>query len=245
MDRLFIIMPAYNEEAVIREVVDAWYAIVEEHHGDGDSRLVVINDGSTDRTQEILDDMQEARPLLHVINKANGGHGDALLTGYRCAVENHADYVFQTDSDGQTRPEEFEAFWRRREHFDLIIGNRKQRRDGRQRVMVSRAERLLIMYLFHVNLADANTPFRLMNGAWLAKSLPLVPQGFFLVNILLGVIAAKQKRRILYLPITFGQRAGGKNSMNMKKIFGAGASALRTFPRINRMLDRELKVKKK
>ena len=127
MDRLFIIMPAYNEEAVIREVVDAWYAIVEEHHGDGDSRLVVINDGSTDRTQEILDDMQEARPLLHVINKANGGHGDALLTGYRCAVENHADYVFQTDSDGQTCPEEFEAFWRRREHFDLIIGNRKQR----------------------------------------------------------------------------------------------------------------------
>ena len=228
MDRLFIIMPAYNEEAVIREVVEAWYAIVEEHHGDGDSRLVVINDGSTDRTQEILDGMQEDRPLLHVINKANGGHGDALLTGYRCAVDNHADYVFQTDSDGQTLPEEFEAFWRRR-----------------GRVLVAHTERLMIMYLFHVNLADANTPFRLMNGAWLAKSLPLVPQGFFLVNILLSVIAAKQKRRILYLPITFGQRAGGENSMNMKRIFRAGASALRSFPRMNRKIERELKVKKK
>ncbi|MBQ9062321.1 MAG: glycosyltransferase family 2 protein [Eubacterium sp.] len=245
MDRLFIIMPAYNEEAVIREVVEAWYAIVEEHHGDGDSRLVVINDGSTDRTQEILDGMQEDRPLLHVINKVNGGHGDALLTGYRCAVENHADYVFQTDSDGQTLPEEFEAFWRKRERFDLIIGNRKQRKDGRGRVLVAHTERLMIMYLFHVNLADANTPFRLMNGAWLAKSLPLVPQGFFLVNILLSVIAAKQKRRILYIPITFGQRAGGENSMNMKRIFRAGASALRSFPRMNRKIERELKVKKK
>ena len=245
MDSLYIIMPAYNEEAVIRKIVKAWYAIVEEHHGDGASRLVVVNDGSTDRTQEILDAMQEDRPLLHVINKANGGHGDALRTGYQCAVDNHADYIFQTDSDGQTNPKEFAAFWSRREHYDLIIGNRKKRQDGKNRVMVAQMERLMIMYLFHVNLADANTPFRLMSGAWLQKSLELVPQGFFLVNVLLGVIAAKQKRRILYIPITFGQRAGGVNSMNTKKIMRAGLQALKEFPRVNRNIDRELKGRRR
>ncbi|MBR2188795.1 MAG: glycosyltransferase family 2 protein [Eubacterium sp.] len=241
MDRLYIVMPAFNEEAAIRQVIDDWYPIVEEHHGDGASRLVVVNDGSTDRTQEILDTMQEDHPLLHVITKENGGHGEAIRTGYQCAVDNHADYIFQTDSDGQTNPAEFHAFWRRREAFDLIIGNRKHRVDGANRVMVARAERLAVMYMFHVNLADANAPFRLMKGSWLEKSLPRVPENFFLVNVLLAVIAAKQKRKILYLPISFRPRQGGTNSMNMKTIAKAGFRALRDFPRANRRLNRQLR----
>ena len=237
MDSLYIIMPAYNEAANIRKVVEDWYPVVEEHHGDGASKLVVVNDGSTDRTGEILEEMQDDHPLLHVISRANGGHGEAIRCGYQCAVDNHADYVFQTDSDGQTDPREFTSFWKRREAFDLIIGNRKHREDGRDRVMVSKAERLVIMYLFHVNLADANAPFRLMKTAWLEESLPLIPENFFLINVLLGVIAAKQKRKILYIPVSFRPRQGGTNSMNMKKIMQAGARALTEFPRVNRMLD--------
>ena len=53
----------------------------------------------------------ETRPLLVAQTKPNGGHGSTVLYGYRYAIENGADYVFQTDSDGQTPPSEFDEFW--------------------------------------------------------------------------------------------------------------------------------------
>ena len=46
MDKLFIVIPAYNEEENIRQVVEDWYPVVEKHNGGGESRLVIIDDGS-------------------------------------------------------------------------------------------------------------------------------------------------------------------------------------------------------
>ena len=50
MEKLFIIIPAYNEEANIENTVREWYPVIKKHNGDGRSRLVVVNDGSTDHT---------------------------------------------------------------------------------------------------------------------------------------------------------------------------------------------------
>ena len=68
-------------------------------------------------------------------NKPNGGHGATVLYGYKYALKNGADYIFQTDSDGQTLPEEFEPFWKRRQKYDMVIGWRKDRQDGISRVL--------------------------------------------------------------------------------------------------------------
>ena len=101
-DRLFIIIPAYNEEENIRQVVNYWYPVVEKYGTD--SRLVVIDDGSSDSTFEILSSLSKQMPKLTALTKENGGHGATILYGYRYALEQGADYVFQTDSDGQTLP---------------------------------------------------------------------------------------------------------------------------------------------
>ena len=66
----------------------------------GKSRLTIINDGSKDKTGEIARASMAGRPLLEVIDKQNGGHGETVLFGYRHAIEAGADYIFQTDSDG-------------------------------------------------------------------------------------------------------------------------------------------------
>ena len=108
-DRLIIVIPAYNEEENIENVVAQWHPIVEKTGGD--SRLFVINDGSTDRTQEELDHLQGKYPQLRTVKKENQGHGATILYGYRCAIAEGADYIFQTDSDGQTLPEEFWKLW--------------------------------------------------------------------------------------------------------------------------------------
>ncbi|MEI3413041.1 MAG: hypothetical protein V8Q57_07525 [Blautia sp.] len=59
-----------------------------------------------DNTYELLCACSKDRPLLVPLTKRNGGHGPTLLYGYRYAVDQDADYIFQTDSDGQTDPAE-------------------------------------------------------------------------------------------------------------------------------------------
>ena len=122
MEKLFIIIPAYNEEANIENTVREWYPVIKKHNGDGRSRLVVVNDGSTDHTWKILSRLPETMPLLSPLKKKNGGHGSSVLYGYRYAIDKGADFIFQTDADGQTNPAEFEAFWELRQKHDAVIG---------------------------------------------------------------------------------------------------------------------------
>ena len=132
MDKLYMVIPAYNEEESIRNVIDEWYPMVV-MTGE-ESRLVVIDDGSKDSTLEVLKAEAERRSQLIVRHKENSGHGPTILAGYRFALKEGADYIFQTDSDGQTRPEEFPAFWRSRRHYDMIVGYRNHRQDGISRI---------------------------------------------------------------------------------------------------------------
>ena len=237
MDILYIVIPAYNEEETIHQVLEQWYPVVEKHDGGGKSRLVVVDDGSRDRTHEILTEYAEEKPLLVPLTKENGGHGAAVLFGYRYSISQGADYIFQTDSDGQTLPEEFEQFWKNRKSYEMVIGSRKGRQDGISRVLVTRTLKLVIRACFHVSVTDANTPYRLMKTKALEETMQLIPEDFNLSNVMISVIYARQKRPVLYLPITFRPRQGGVNSINLKKIFKIGIRAVRDFREINRKLE--------
>ena len=236
METLFIVIPAYNEEANIRQVIEDWYPVVEKYHGDQKSRLVIIDDGSKDRTYQIVQEYAAARPLLTPVTKKNGGHGPAVLIGYNYALEHGADYIFQTDSDGQTLPEEFDPFWEQKNDWDMLIGLRKGRQDGFSRIVVTKTLKAVIRLCFGVSAADANTPYRLIRSDVLKKYISLIPQDFFLSNVLLSVIFEKKGCRVKYLPITFRPRQGGVNSINLKRIVKIGIKALRDFRQINRQL---------
>jgi glycosyltransferase involved in cell wall biosynthesis len=236
MDKLYIVIPAYNEEENIRQVIDDWYPVIEAHNGDGASRLVIIDDGSKDSTYAIMQECAKTRPLFQPITKPNGGHGATVLYGYHYALENGADYIFQTDSDGQTLPGEFEAFWELRDQYDMVIGWRKGREDGASRVFTTKVLKLVIRICFGVNVADANTPFRLMQAETLGKYIGLIPKDFNLSNVIISVIYTKKNLRIHYIPITFRPRQGGVNSINFKKIFKIGKQALVDFRQINKAL---------
>ena len=233
-DRLYIVIPAYNEEQNIRQVVADWYPVVD--NKSGDSRLVIVNDGSKDNTLKVLRDLQGEHPKLTVLDKENGGHGSTILFGYRYALEQGADYVFQTDSDGQTSSAEFDAFWDERNRYDMLIGYRNHREDGLSRIVVTKVLKQVIRLCFHVSVKDANTPYRLMNGAVLKEEIELVPKDFFLSNVLITVLFTKHLRRIKYIPITFRPRQGGVNSINLKKIFRVGKQSLKDFRELNKKI---------
>ena len=99
MESLYIIIPAYNEEANITSCIRSWYSIIDQHNGGGSSRLVVIDDGSRDHTYALAKKCETDYPLLTVLTKPNEGHGATVLYGYRYALEHGAALIFQTDSD--------------------------------------------------------------------------------------------------------------------------------------------------
>lgn len=227
-------MPAYNEEANIRKVIEQWYPVVDKIGGN--SRLVILNDGSKDKTYEEIEKARERCPRLIGINKENEGHGATLLRGYQYAIGEGADYIFQTDSDGQTLPEEFWQLWQKRRQCGLLIGDRRGRQDGLFRVFVTRVLRLVLFAAFGVWVKDANTPFRLMRARQLERVLEKIPDKFNLSNVLMTVIYQKYHLGVYYFPITFRPRQGGKNSINMKRILGIGKQAVIDFGKLRRSI---------
>lgn len=234
MDRLYIVIPAYNESENIEKVVKEWHCVAKRYGRD--SKLVVINDGSKDNTLELLQDMKKKYPRLIVLDKPNGGHGSTVTYGYKYAIAQGADYVFQTDSDGQTRPQEFAPFWANREKYAMVIGHRLGRQDGLSRIFVTKTLRLVIKLIFGVWVLDANTPYRLMKSSYLEKCLTLFDDNYNLPNVVISVAMKKRKYPMLYRHITFKPRQGGVNSINMKKIFKIGVQALKDFRNINKKI---------
>lgn len=234
MSVLYIVIPAYNESANIKKTIKQWYPIVEKYNDEGQSRLVVINDGSKDNTYELLCACAKDRPLLVPLTKPNGGHGPTLLYGYRYAVDQDADYIFQTDSDGQTDPAEFEQFWNQRGRYDAVIGNRTERGDGKSRKFVENVVCLLLGLIFGVKVPDANAPYRLMKADLVAQYIGKLPENFNIPNIMLTTYFVYYKEKVKFIPITFKPRQGGTNSINVKKIVKIGWQAVRDFRKLKR-----------
>lgn len=227
VEKLFIVMPAYNEEENIESVVEDWYPILK--FGNRNSKLVIADSGSTDKTHKILKKLQKKYPKLEIISDCPKQHGPKLIALYDYAIQNKADYIFQTDSDGQTNPLEFESFWNEREHYDAILGLRSERGDGKSRKFVEKTLCFILKMIFKVNVPDANAPFRLMKSSLVKKYLNRLPKDYNLTNVMLTAYFAHYKENITFLNISFKPRQGGVNSINIPKIVKIGWNALKDF----------------
>ena len=237
MDTIYFVLPAYNEEANIEEVIKQWHPVCEKINAEGnEAKLVIANDGSKDKTFAIMQQLQSKYPYLVPLDKPNSGHGATVIYLYHYAINNGADYIFQTDSDGQTLPEEFWQMWENRDKFDFQIGTRGGRQDGASRVFVTKTLRFVVWLMFHVWVKDANTPFRLMRADRLQPILAVIPCDYNLANVAVSAIAVRWHYNIGWYPITFRPRQGGVNSINMRRIFKIGIKALKDFRTINKNL---------
>lgn len=227
MDTLYVVMPAYNEEENIEEVVSSWYPVLEGKSPE--SRLVVADAGSKDKTHEILLRMKETMPQIDIISDTGTFHGPKVIALYNYAISNGADYIFQTDSDGQTLPEEFGAFWDMRTAYKGIFGHRKVRGDGKSRAFVEKVVCFLLKLYFHVKVPDANAPFRLMNAQTVAKYIDRLDKDYNLPNIMMTTYFSYYGEEMTFKEVTFRPRQGGTNSINIKKIIKIGWKALKDF----------------
>lgn len=237
---LYIVMPTYNEEANIENVVREWYPILK--NGDEASRLVIFDGGSKDNTLNILHGLQKDYPKLIVEAKPGTDHGTKVILLYKYAIKNGADWIFQTDSDGQTLPAEFAEFWNLRETNDIIMGNRVKRGDGAGRKFIENILRMYLKLFFGVMVPDANAPFRLMKSEIVNKYIGLMPNDFNLPNAILAACFSRYKENVTYRVVTFQPRQGGKNYMNIKRIVRIGIDSIKNFAQIKSNLKEYEKI---
>lgn len=233
MDTLYIVMPAYNEEENIESVVRSWYPVLK---GKSESsRLVIADSGSRDRTHEILEQLRSGEfPQLEILHTDNQYHGPKVIALYKYAIASGADYIFQTDSDGQTDPEEFGAFWKARRKYAGIFGNRKVRGDGKDRAFVEKVVCALVLLYFGVKIPDANAPFRLMKAQTVAKYIDKMPEDYNLPNIMMTTYFAYYREPTAFRTISFKPRQAGVNSVNIPRIVKIGWNALGDFHKLKK-----------
>lgn len=211
---LSIVMPAYNEEEVIETVVKQWTDLLTRQFPADNTRLIVVNDGSRDKTGAILDQIKNRYPKLMVVHQPNGGHGNAVVNGYRQAVALDSEYVFQTDSDDQFIADDFGKLWDKRDESPFILGYREERYDAPARLLITKILRLSIAFIYGTYIMDSNIPFRLIRGSFLRKLLAQLPNPTpFAPNIFLAVMAKKAGFNTFDIPITHKERLTGTVSI--------------------------------
>jgi glycosyltransferase involved in cell wall biosynthesis len=154
---LSVVMPAHNEEeaiaSTVHEVIDALSVWMQ------DFEVIVVNDGSQDRTGIILDTIAVAHPCLKVIHHAvNQGYGAALVSGFEAISK---DLTFFMDSDGQFDIHDLASFFPLLEEYDAVLGYRMNRQDTWMRNVNAWGWKILVGMVFGVYVRDVDCAFKL------------------------------------------------------------------------------------
>ena len=209
LHELAVVMPVYNEEECIVGVIRSW----REHlNAQGiDHILLIYNDGSKDRTAEVLQQFN-TDSRVRVTNKPNSGHGPTILTGYEEAVQ-LAPWVFQCDSDDELRAEDFPKLWTAREQYDALFGVRTDRQQAWNRRLISGCSRTTVRWLFGGGVRDVNVPFRLIRAPLLTEIIQKIPPDTFAPNIIIAGAVARRPVRIANIPVRNHPRCTGQPSI--------------------------------
>jgi len=157
---LSVIMPAHNEEAAIAGTVHgvvntlkAWVP---------DFEVIVVNDGSKDRTRSIVEEIAASDQHVRLINHTvNQGYGAALVSGFEAITK---DLVFFMDSDGQFDIADLERFFAFIDEYDAVLGYRIDRQDTWVRKLNAWGWKMLVRLVFGLRVRDIDFAFKLYPG---------------------------------------------------------------------------------
>jgi glycosyltransferase involved in cell wall biosynthesis len=206
--KLVLVMPVYNEEKSIEIVINEWYEILESCLS-GEFTILVIDDGSTDKTSKILNIISDRLNNVIYHKKINSGHGESCLVGYREAVKLNPEWILQIDSDYQCDPIYFEKFWSLRKSSSVIMGKRTKRLDGFYRLILTKLISVWLLAFTGKFCPDPNVPYRLIRSKILSQIIECMPSTHLLNSLLSYKIM--DKTSITWVDIYFRKRIYGSS----------------------------------
>ena len=162
MDRLSGIsafFPAYNEERNVAAMVERLAAVLPRVADDYE--VIVVDDGSVDRTGAIADEIAASDPHVRVVHHGrNRGYGGALKSGFEAGRK---EWTFFTDGDGQFDVEEIGRLLPLTASHDIVVGYRLDRAEGGLRRLNAAAWNWLVRRLFGIPVRDVDCAFKLIH----------------------------------------------------------------------------------
>ena len=218
-----IVLPAYDEEANIAEAVHA--ALLAARRAALHHEVIVVDDGSHDRTRAIALDLAAQDPTVRVVvHDSNLGYGSALHSGIAAATQ---PWILLTDADLQFDLTQLEDFLPYVGDHDLLVGRRMPRMDPLGRRVVAIAWNWLVGAVFDLPLHDIDCAFKLVR-AELVKELPLASSGA-MISTELVVRCLAQGARLQELGVRHRpRRAGHQTGTNPRVVARAFRELLAT-----------------
>jgi glycosyltransferase involved in cell wall biosynthesis len=225
MKGLSVFFPAYNDSGTIASLVIT--ALQSARRLTPDFEVIVVNDGSADKTAEILDELARTYPEVRVVHhERNRGYGGALRTGFATATR---ELVFYTDGDAQYDPAEMELLWRRLdETVDVVNGYKISRSDPMHRIVIGRVYHHTVKLLFGLGVRDVDCDFRLIRRAVFDKVRLEKDSGVICLEMMKKITDAGF--RIAEVPVHHYHRAYGRSQFfNFRRLFRTGVDVFKLW----------------
>jgi len=198
--------PCYNDAETIGGLVDDVYGalspLVEE------VEVIVVNDGSADKSREVLDDLAATRPWLRPIHhERNRGYGGALITGFTAARH---EWIFYTDGDAQYDAREAaDLVALASDDVDIVQGYKIGRGDPLHRKVIGRVYHHIVKRLFSLQGRDTDCDFRLFRRSLIESRELVSSSGVICVELMRTF--RNQNARLVEAPVHHYARPSGKS----------------------------------
>lgn len=210
INKLSVFLPAYNEEGNIKNTILSTKKVLDTAFDEWE--LIIVNDGSVDKTKEIAEESSNEDKRIKVIShQVNSGYGVSLQTGF---YNSKYDWIAFIDSDGQFDFSEISKFVVKQEETsaDLVIGYYKKRKVSLTKILTSKIWEAVIFLFFGLKVHDIDCGFKLISKR-VIESIPHLEseRGAFISSELL-IKAKKKGFKFAEVPITHYPRLSGEGT---------------------------------
>ncbi len=220
--KTLVIIPTYNESENVSAIIDA---VLEQEKN---IEILIVDDNSPDGTAKIVKEKQEKNNRIHLLEREGKmGLGSAYVAGFKFALENKYDYIFEMDADFSHDPKDIKIILAEMENADLVIGSRYIEGINvvnwpLRRLMLSVFASKYVKWITRLPLRDPTGGFKCFRKKVLKKiDLDDIMSDGYSFQIEMNFRTWKDNFKIKEIPIVFTDRRSGQSKMSKKIVYEA------------------------